>query len=140
VIDVLINRARSFIYSTAPPPHLVHATLEMLRLVQMDQGDQLRSRLSSNVACLMERLRTAKTDLVRSCPAAAIFPVMVGDEQTAVRLSGQLLEAGFLVPAIRFPTVARGGARLRLCMSALHNSDKIFDALDIMLSIVKPRF
>jgi 8-amino-7-oxononanoate synthase len=118
VIDVLINRARSFIYSTAPPPHLAHAAAEMLNVVAGEEGEKRRQRLRGHV----EALR-------RPCDAAehpaAILPVILGGEAEAMQASKSLVEAGFLVPAIRYPTVARGQARLRFTLSAGHSEGQI---------------
>jgi 7-keto-8-aminopelargonate synthetase-like enzyme len=58
-------------------------------------------------------------------PTSAIFPVVIGDEQQTLRLAESLLECGFLVPAIRYPTVAKGSARIRIAMSASHMPEQI---------------
>lgn len=120
VIDLLINRARSLIYSTAPPPHLAYAAGEMLKLIAGQEGEKRRQRLHKHISML--------SDLLQS-PAhpAAILPVILGGESEALEASKNLLEAGFLVPAIRFPTVARGRARLRITLSAGHLSEQILN-------------
>ena len=112
VISLLINKARSFIYSTAPPPAVAFAARESLRLIQGADGEGRREKLRRN------RERWEELAAVKS--ASAIFPVIVGDESRAMELSRRLLNQGFLVPAIRFPTVARGSARLRVTLSAAH--------------------
>lgn len=113
VIDLLINRARSFIYSTAPPPHLAHAACEVISSMAGRAGDERRDRLRAHTAALAR-------------PAAAgIIPFILGDEREAVEASERLLDAGLLVPAIRFPTVARGSARLRVTLSASHTIDQV---------------
>ncbi len=122
VIDVLINKARSFIYSTAPPPGLAHAACEALRLIQGAEGDRRRSRLRENLALLG----------AAAAVQSAILPVIVGNEERAMELSARLLELGFLIPAIRYPTVARGTARLRLTLSAGHEARQI-EALAVHL-------
>jgi 7-keto-8-aminopelargonate synthetase-like enzyme len=109
VIDWLINKARSFIYSTAPSPAIAHAASAALRFCIGDEGDARRARLQANLAALG-----------RGALPSAIVPVIVGDEAAALQLSAQLLEEGWLIPAIRYPTVARGTARLRLTLSAAH--------------------
>ncbi len=113
VIDLLINRARSFIYTTAPPPALAHAALHVLNLLRDPRGDSLRARLHANVQRL---LPCVEDPGIR----AAILPLIIGAEETAMRSSQALNDAGFLIPCIRFPTVARGSARLRLTVSAAH--------------------
>lgn len=119
VIDLLINKARSLIYSTAPPPALAATASAAIKLVQSPQGDSLRRRLMENQGQLLARLH-ATTPL-----AAAIIPLMIGDETAAMQTSASLLEAGYLIPAIRYPTVARGAARLRLTLSAAHETRQI---------------
>lgn len=119
VIDLLINKARSLIYSTAPPPALAATASAAIKLVQSQQGDSLRQRLMQNQEQLLALLH-ATTPL-----PAAIIPLMIGDETTAMQTSSLLLESGYLIPAIRYPTVARGAARLRLTLSAAHETRQI---------------
>lgn len=114
VVDWLVNRARSFIYSTAPLPALAHAATVALELAAGAEGDRRRDRLRRNLALLQDGLPAA------GASGSAIVPVILGDASTAVRASEQLREAGLLVPAIRYPTVARGSARLRISVSADH--------------------
>lgn len=130
VIDLLINRARSFVYTTAPPPALAHAALQALHLVRGERGDALRIRLHANVARL---LRWADGVEAR----AAILPLILGAEDVALQTSQKLNEAGFLIPCIRYPTVARGSARLRLTLSAAHTEAQL-DALEQALAAVLP--
>ncbi len=118
VIDVLINRARSFIYSTAPPPFLAHAAGEMLKVIAGEEGEKRRQRLRGHVETLRRHLGAPEHP-------AAILPVILGGESEAMQASKSLLEAGFLVPAIRYPTVARGQARLRITLSAGHLEGQI---------------
>lgn len=120
VIDLMINRARSFIYSTAPPPCLAHAACAALEIVSGSEGDELRQRLQANIA-LWRRLRGDST----ADAGAAIVPLIVGDEEAAMKLSARLLGEGMLIPAIRYPTVARGAARLRITMTAAHEVQDI---------------
>lgn len=107
-IDLLVNRARSFIYSTAPPPALAHAAISALRLIRSDEGTRLRNQLHEHIGTL------------GSSPSP-IIPRIVGDNNAALAASSALEDAGFLVPAIRFPTVPRGTARLRISVSAAHD-------------------
>ena len=112
-IDLLINRARSFIYSTAPAPALAETVGKALELVIGDEGDRLRERLWNHVS------------LFDQDATSAIIPRVIGENEDALALSGSLLEAGYLVPAIRFPTVPRGTARLRITLSSSHHRGEI---------------
>lgn len=115
--DYLINRARSFIFSTAPPPHCAAAARAAVELLESSEGKALVSKLHANIGALASSL---------SAPAqSAIFPVIVGDEHSAVDASARLHAEGFLVPAIRYPTVARASARLRISVTAAHQTETI---------------
>jgi 8-amino-7-oxononanoate synthase len=115
--DYLINRARSFIFSTAPPPHCVAASCAAVELLESKEGGALVKKLQENISALAHGLRA---------PAqSAIFPVIVGREDLALDASRMLVEKGFLVPAIRYPTVARNSARLRITVTAAHALEMI---------------
>jgi len=123
VIDLLINRARSFIYSTAPPVHLAHALGVILDLIRSDRGDALRSQVRSHARQTHSLL--AEIGIASPPGPAAILPVILGEASRAMEISASLCEAGFLIPCIRYPTVARGSARLRITVSALHSAAQI---------------
>jgi 8-amino-7-oxononanoate synthase len=123
LIQLLVNRARSFIYSTALPPSSAAAASAALEIVRSGAGDTLRSRLWSNVRALARCLAPGPRELPD--PISPIFPVMVGDEQRSLDLARTLYANGFLAPAIRYPTVARGSARLRIAVSAVHSLEQI---------------
>jgi 8-amino-7-oxononanoate synthase len=113
LIDWLINRARAFIFSTAPPAAIAAAATTAIEIVRSEVGDQLRDRLWANI---------------RGCSSdaeSAIIPVLIGDAGEAVAASERLLDAGCWIPAVRFPTVPKGGARLRISLSAAHTADQI---------------
>lgn len=110
-IDLLVNRARSFIYSTAPPPALAHAALATLELIRSSEGRQLREKLKAHSAGLTG---------TPGASHSAIHAIVLGSNDAALRASASLAERGFLVPAIRYPTVPRGTARLRISLSAAH--------------------
>jgi len=111
LIEFLRNRARSLIYSTALPPALCAAAVTALDLVMSDEGAHRRDRLWENVRALGAQ--------------SPIYPVIVGDEAAAVALAQTLAERGFFVPAIRYPTVPKGRARLRVTVSAAHTEQDI---------------
>ncbi len=112
--DYLINRARSFIFSTAPPPYCAAAATAAVKILDSSEGEVLRRKLWENISALAGGLKVSQ-------PASAIVPVIIGGENEAVAASTRLLEQGFLVPAIRYPTVARGSARLRFTVTARHD-------------------
>lgn len=111
--DFLLNRARSFVFSTAPPPAVAAAATATIRLLVSNEGGEIVGRLRDVRAALAGLL--PRTD-----GESAIFPVEIGDELLAVAVSEQLREAGYFVPAVRFPTVAKGAARLRITVTAAH--------------------
>jgi 8-amino-7-oxononanoate synthase len=112
-IDLLVNRARPFIFTTAPTPADTAAALAALRVVQSDEGDELRARLRRHIDCIAPG------------HPSPIVPVILGEEEAALSASTSLLEQGLLVPAIRPPTVAPGTSRLRVALSAGHHDDEV---------------
>ena len=123
LIDLLVNRARSFIFSTAPVPAAAAAATAALRLVQSQEGEVRRTRLWQRVDETKNALIGGAWTLppVRS----AILPLLVGEEGRAVALAAALRDLGVFIPAIRYPTVARGAARLRLTVTAAHTREDI---------------
>ena len=123
LIDVLLNRARSFIFSTAPVPAQAGAAIAAVRLVKSAEGESLRQRLWQRV----DQTKNAVINAGWPLPPAqsAILPLLIGPEDRAMELAASLRAAGVFVPAIRFPTVARGAARLRLTVTAAHSAEDI---------------
>ncbi|MFI3219140.1 MAG: 8-amino-7-oxononanoate synthase [Methylococcales bacterium] len=129
LIETLIQKARTYIYTTALPAAVAEATRASLKLVIAD--DWRRDKLTQ----LSERFTSGAEQLGLSLCASnsAIHPLIIGDSQQAVAISNALFEQGFLVIAIRPPTVPQGSARLRITLSALHEEqhiDRLLDALD----------
>ena len=120
LIDLLVNRARSFIFSTAPVPAAAGAAQAALRLVQSNEGQELNDQLWSRVAEFRSKIRNSNTRI-----ASAISPLIIGDESAAVAAATQLRAQGLFVPAIRYPTVARAAARLRVTFSAAHTATDV---------------
>jgi 8-amino-7-oxononanoate synthase len=116
LIDLLRSRARSFLYTTAPPPALCAAGVEGLRLVRA--ADDRRERLWRNV-----RLLGAESP---------IRTVVLGSSERALEASGRLFELGFFVPAIRPPTVAPGTSRLRVTVTAMHETAHVEALLEAL--------
>ena len=125
LIDWLINRARSFIYSTAPPPAIVAAALAAVDFLTSPEGEERRLLLWKRIRLMQEFLPRSDLNKTGSDTHSAIFPWVVGDEQAALDLASALQSEGFLVPAIRYPTVAKGAARLRITVTAAHEEDQI---------------
>ena len=126
LIDLLVNRARSFIFSTAPVPAAAAAATAALELMLTRDGEEARQRLRSVAAAGARVVARAFPEPAGSAASDGsvghILPVPVGDEAAAVALADRLRAAGVWVPAIRHPTVARGAARLRLTFSAAHTA------------------
>jgi 8-amino-7-oxononanoate synthase len=127
-IDLLINKARSFIYSTAPPPSQAAASLAALNLLQTEEGQAIRAKLKKNISTF----KVGRSILGTPSP---IVPHIIGNNEAALAASKKLLDAGFLVTAIRFPTVPRGTARLRITLSAAHSSEQI-EKLSVALTLL----
>lgn len=123
LVDLLVNKARSFIFSTAPSPAVSAAARAGVELIQGAEGQSLRGQLWQRV----DELRHGVASLGWKTPAepSAILPLIVGEEAKAVATMDHLREAGFFIPAIRYPTVPRNEARLRVTLTANHTADNI---------------
>jgi 8-amino-7-oxononanoate synthase len=118
----LLNRARTFVFTTAMPPPVAAAALRSLAIIASPEGDGLRARLASNVSQLRSLL---DLHLPARPVASPILPIILGTDRTTVRASAYLREHGFFVQAIRPPSVREGTARLRLTVSAAHTPDHL---------------
>ena len=126
LIDWLVNRARSFIFSTAPPPPLAAAATAAIEFLASDAGEQRRLTLWRRIESLRHRLAEQSVATAgATISGSAIHPIIIGDEQAALDLSRALQADGFLVPAIRYPTVAKAAARLRITVTAAHDEQQI---------------
>lgn len=124
-VDLLVNRARPFIFTTAPTPADTAAAIAALQILRSEEGDALRARLRS----VVERVRPGHP--------SPIVPIMLGNETVALAASRALLDSGILVPAIRPPTVPPGTSRLRIALSATH-TDEMVDHLLAALEAAMP--
>lgn len=136
LIELLVNRARSFIFSTAPVPAQAAAARAAIKLIQTAEGEALRQRLWQRVDQVKNAVINAGWTLrpVQS----PILPLHVGDEARAVATAAALREQGLLIPAIRYPTVARGEARLRLTVSAAHSAEDIAALSNALAAVRNP--
>jgi len=131
LIDYLVNRARSFIFSTAPVPAAAAAATAAVQFVQSSEGETRRKQLSARVSELYSALRTPHSAL-----ESAIFPIIIGDETKTVAAATKLRERNIFVPAIRYPTVARGKARLRVTLTAAHLAEDVTQLAGALNSFV----
>lgn len=121
IIETLIQSARSYIYTTATPPLLSCALLRSLTLIE--QEEWRREKLMRLIVQLKEELQLLRWKLLPS--ATPIQPLIIGRNDAALQVSEALRERGFLVPAIRPPTVPHGTARLRISLSAAHETKDV---------------
>lgn len=121
VIDYLVQKANSYVYSTPAPPALSATLSESVKLIE--QGDDLRAHLQSLITYLKNNLKLTKWQLMPS--DTSVQPLVVGGNLEVLALSEYLQTQGILVPAIRPPTVPVGTGRLRISLSAAHSLDDI---------------
>ncbi len=128
LIETLIQKARTYIYTTASPPAVAAASLAALELV--DEEPWRRDELRDRIEYFRQAARALGLPLAAS--STAIQPIILGDAGKAMTVSARLLRAGIWVTAIRPPTVPKGSARLRIALSACHSRshiDRLMDAL-----------
>ena len=123
VIELLVQRARPYIYTTAAPPALAHALQASLDIIGGAEGARRRAHLAALVEHLQDGLRPQRWQLLAS--STAIQPLIIGSNEDALRVAAGLHEQGLWVPAIRPPTVAPGTARLRVTLCAAHTHDEV---------------
>jgi len=132
LVDFLVNRARSFIFSTAPVPAAAAAALAGIKIVKSTEGEKLRNGLCQRIGDFKSKIGNQKSETL-----SAIIPLILGDETKAVAAATKLHEKNIFVPAIRYPTVARGAARLRVTLTAAHTTEDI-GALTTALARIHP--
>ncbi|AMN46779.1 8-amino-7-oxononanoate synthase [Steroidobacter denitrificans] len=123
MIDLLVNRARTFIFTTAPTPANTAAALAALSVYRSEEGAALRARLRSLI------------DLLRPGHPSAILPYILGENARAIDAARQLFGLGVYVPAIRPPTVPVGTARLRVALSAAHTQEMVLRLRDALTQL-----
>lgn len=119
--EFFTNFSRTFIYDTALPPAICEAALASFRVIESKPA--IRRRLFKNMEIFAHEMKPAGMDFTNH--PTPIYPVIVGEEKKALDLSLALAEEGFLVPAVRPPTVPKGKARIRVTLSALHSPAEI---------------
>jgi 7-keto-8-aminopelargonate synthetase-like enzyme len=121
--ELLVNRARTFIFTTALPPSVAAAAEAALGVIESPEGAALRARLDANRSRLAAGL--AGLGLPGSLAGGPIVPVVLGSERRALDVAAALRHRDLFVPAIRPPTVPPGTARLRVTLSALHTASDV---------------
>jgi 8-amino-7-oxononanoate synthase len=134
LIDYLVNKARSFIFSTAPPPSVSAASMAALQVVRSSDGEALLNQLRRNIEQFCR-----ESGVTPAAEYSPIVPMVIGAEDAAVQFAAALFDAGFFVPAIRYPTVGRGRARLRFSFSAGHTPEDITALTNVLKQFVSGR-
>ena len=135
LIEWMVQRSRSYIYTTAAAPALAHALLTSLRIIQSEEGRRLRTHLKS----LIQQLSTAPVPASwqRLPSITPIQPMVLGSNAQVLKASAELNEQGIWISAIRAPTVPLNTARLRITLSAAHTTQDV-DQLVKALSQTSP--
>ena len=131
-IEYLIQKARTYIYTTAMPPAIAEATRTSLKLTRTEHWR--REQLEQHIAHFRQGAIEIGLQLCDS--STPIQPILIGDSRRAVEVSDQLLQQGILLSAIRPPTVPKHSARLRVTLSAAHNSAQINQLLQALERII----
>lgn len=138
LVETLVQRARTYIYTTAPPPAVAAAALRALEIVIAEP--ERRARLRALVARF--RCGAARLGISLAQSSSPIQPILLGDATAALRASEELFQHGFWVTAIRPPTVPKGSSRLRITLSAAHGEadvDGLLDALSLSPTLAEHR-
>jgi len=135
VIDTLINRSRSFIFSTSLPPGVPAAAMAAFDLVDSEEGRVLRENLERNRVQFSELLSAGGMDLLGS--TTQIIPVLTKDPDPTMKMTARLLEKGIFLQGIRPPTVASGLCRLRATVMASHTAVDLERASEKILAVYK---
>jgi len=136
LIDFLYLRARPFLFSTSHPPAITAACMAAFSLLDGPEGEKLLKKLWKNTKTFKRELK--KRGFQFKASETPIVPIHVGDAAKAFEFSNQLFEAGVFAPAVGYPTVAEGKARLRAIVSAGHKKEQLVKAADILAEVAKP--
>ena len=133
LIEFLKNKSRSFIFTTAMSPAMAAGALRNLRF--LESHPERVQQLQENVKFFCKALQREGLNVPQS--PSAIIPVIIGDEAVALNASAKLLERGYVIPAIRYPTVAKGQARLRASLMATHTHEELERAAKAIAQVIK---
>jgi glycine C-acetyltransferase len=124
IIELLINKSRQLVYTSALPSHLCRAAVTSISVASTGL---LQKKLRRNVEYFVKALRNL--GLVTGNYSGPIIPILIGDEKITVSVSNFLLKKGVFIQAIRFPTVRKGRAQLRISLTAIHDREQLDFAL-----------
>jgi glycine C-acetyltransferase len=136
LIDFLYLRARPFLFSTSHPPATAAACQAAFALLDSPEGEKLVNKLWANTKMFKRELK--KRGFQFKVSETPIIPIHVGDAARAFEFSKKLFEAGVFAPAVGYPIVAEGKARLRAIVSAAHKREQLLRAADILAEVAKP--
>jgi glycine C-acetyltransferase len=136
LIDFLYLRARPFLFSTSHPPATAAACQAAFTLLDSPEGEKLVKKLWANTKYFKRELK--RRGFTFAASETPIIPIHVGDAAKAFEFSRKLFDAGVFAPAVGFPTVAEGKARLRAIVSAAHKREHLLRAADILAEVAKP--
>jgi len=136
LIDFLYLRARPFLFSTSHPPATAAACQAAFTLLDSPEGEKLVKKLWAHTKFFKRELQ--KRGFQFKASETPIIPIHVGDAAKAFEFSRKLFEAGVFAPAVGYPTVAEGKARLRAIVSAAHQREQLGKAADILAEVAKP--
>ena len=132
IIEYLKNKARSFIFATAQTPATLGAALAALHILESEpqRAQALQHNVEYFINCLQQ-------EGVKAQSPTAIIPIIIGDEATALKVAEELLEQGILVPAIRYPTVAKSTARLRVALMSSHTEEELAHTAKLIAAAIR---
>lgn len=138
LIEFLKNKARSFIFTTAMSPAMAQAACNNLKFIEQhpERVQQLQDNVKFFCDALVKAGAVSSISQLDTCESA-IVPIIIGDEAKALAASAALQERGILIPAIRYPTVAKGQARLRASIMATHTHEDLQKAANAIAEILK---
>jgi glycine C-acetyltransferase len=136
LIDFLYLRARPFLFSTSHTPATAAACMAAFSILDSGEGEKLVKKLWKNTKTFKRELK--KRGFQFKVSETPIVPIHVGDAAKAFEFSKKLFEAGVFAPAVGYPTVAEGKARLRAIVSAGHKKEQLINAADILAEVAKP--
>jgi glycine C-acetyltransferase len=136
LIDFLYLRARPFLFSTSHPPATAAACQAAFALLDSSEGEKLVKKLWANTKMFKRELK--KRGFQFKVSETPIIPIHVGDAAKAFEFSKKLFEAGVFAPAVGYPIVPEGKARLRAIVSAAHKREQLLRAADILAEVAKP--